>query len=337
MKHSDLTKSKLTENFGPNQEPKEPTWDWAATPPTSQSSSNWLPPTTPLNDYEHVSQGPSRASQFKQQASQLGQGLKGVAGTAGSKMKQGAGAIASGIGNVAKGTPGAISKGLDWFDRVRNGAIQGWQQAQQRHEGQRKSAEIAKTFINQWRQAIGQDPSLNTPQDLMAFAEKIAPELASDPTIGDNVMPAQITLPKDMSPAGVAKYITDVVSKDMAASTIYGSDRTPPEMAAQEKADYDAAQKQVRINALVKQIEQQEAEVAKSKAELASMTMRKDSVKYDTATDPAMAQAAVAGHPEIARAVAQSELEAPSKGIPTATTESKNFSAAIWRQMRESK
>jgi hypothetical protein len=289
MKHRDLTKSTLSEaGVGLRQ---EPTFDPNAT--VSDLS---------LNDTDFASAGPqptqpSRAAQLKQQAGQLGQrGLRG-------------------LGGAIKATPGVLSK----LSTGIHGAVQGYQQAQQSRLGRQDAEETAKIFINQWNKAIGQNPSLNTPSSLLAFAEKIAPDLASKTTPDGKTIQGELVEPTDMSAKGVANYIINVVATDKAGEAIFGGSRPTdaPALTAQQQAEKAEAEKQVRIKELVNQIEAGNAahkELDRIRGLTTSISKSiagTDASKMTTATN--------------------------ANNIPIDSVLENNFSGILWKQMREGK
>jgi uncharacterized phage infection (PIP) family protein YhgE len=106
------------------------------------------------------------------------------------KLKQLGTGVASGISNATAGVSSFIS------------GVQGKAQAR----------ETAKVFIDRWNKAVAQNPDLKTDtQALMNFMSK------STEKSGIEVPPPAGDISKS---AVVAQYITDVISKSMAANTI---------------------------------------------------------------------------------------------------------------------
>jgi hypothetical protein len=228
-----------------------------------------------------------------------------------------AGTQPSRVGPLAKGSNAisqGVRKGLNWFSSAARDARAGKQQA----------TRVANVFINQWRQATAQDPRLNTPANLMAFAEKFAPDLADQ---GDTIY-----TPTDMSPAGAAKYITDIVSKDLAATTVYGDNRTsrdPISDRARQQAEYELAVEKWRkgLGAKPNPVDIAQAFTKKN------MSIGGEKLDpEDPLTQKIMNQLNQQGAELHNLEDEVDQIATQINKQPTA--ESRNFSAALWKQVR---
>ena len=114
-----------------------------------------------------------------------------------------------------------------------------------------------------------------------------------------------------MSAAGVAKYITDVVSQDLSQATIFGGARRDD--IPKETPDQQKARIQAEFNVEVKRLE----------AEIQAKTEKLNQMKQTAQTTASQ----IKSNPSAARTA--------TSGIPTA--ESHNFSSALWKQVRENK
>lgn len=103
-----------------------------------------------------------------------------------------------------------MTKGANTFQAGIAGAKTGYADSQAQRAGIESAAKTASVLINRWSQAIGQDPSMNTPEQLQAFMTN------STKKSGITVPPA----PPELNSVTTAKYITDVTSKSLAAARL---------------------------------------------------------------------------------------------------------------------
>ena len=94
------------------------------------------------------------------------------------------------------------------------GAKAGFQSGANEREGKRQQKETADEYIARWNSSVGQNPAINTPDNLKQFMH-------------NSTRASKITVPEPpatLTPASAAQYITTVVGQALAASTIGSSD-----------------------------------------------------------------------------------------------------------------
>jgi hypothetical protein len=120
---------------------------------------------------------------FKKGVGAVGKGLK--AGWRGAEKV--AGATADAIGDMAQGAQQYIPGTQDRAAKLAN-------------------QQNAKPWIDRWNQGVRANPEINTPEQLQQFATKLATNRAGQTQF-------QVPVPKDMSRAGVAEYLTGIIGR----------------------------------------------------------------------------------------------------------------------------
>ena len=122
-------------------------------------------------------------------------------------------AVAPAAKPAAATTAQPTAKGSNLWQKLKAGvagAAAGYSASQSQRAGSEATGKTASLFIDRWNQAIGQDPSLNTPEQLQAYMTN------STKKSGITVPPA----PAQLNPVVTAKYITDVTGKSLAAGRL---------------------------------------------------------------------------------------------------------------------
>ena len=138
------------------------------------------------------------------------------------------------------------AKGPGLWDQIKQGANKlqagiagakaGYASSQAQQAGIEKGQKIGTMYIDQWNKAIGQNPALNTAENLQAFMQN------STKKSGIKVPPPPAG---ELNPAVTSKYIIDVVSQSLAAGSLglpseRQDDTVPQQPAAQQPAATDS-------------------------------------------------------------------------------------------------
>lgn len=129
------------------------------------------------------------------------------------------------------------AKGPGLWDKLKAGvagAKASYTSSQAQRAGIEKGQKIGTMYIDQWNKAIGQNPALNTAENLQAFMQN------STKKSGIKVPPPPAG---ELNPAVTSKYIIDVVSQSLAAGSLgLPSERQDDTVPQQPQGPQQAAQ-----------------------------------------------------------------------------------------------